>query len=299
MPTNKVNVHVGPAGWSYPDWYGILYPRPKPKGFSELGYLARFFDTVEINSTFYRLPAQSSVVKWADSVAHNPRFRFCVKLWQKFTHADERYSAAEIASFCEAVEPLQSRGLLGSVLIQFPWRFKCRPENIRYVATLLHQLGAFPCTVEFRHASWHCGEALAMLREHSAGFANIDQPVIGESLPLTDLLTSDTGYLRLHGRNYENWFKEDAGRDARYNYLYSDAEIESICGVIDEIAPRAKRMYVILNNHFRAQAVVNSFQILAKLTNAKVIVPSILVERYPILGQISKSESAEGVLSLF
>ncbi len=299
MPTSKANIYVGPAGWSYKDWSGIIYPKPKPSRFSELEYLARFFDTIEINSTFYRLPAKSSVESWAASVSHNPRFRFCVKLWQKFTHAEESYSATEIASFCEAIEPLQSQALLGSLLLQFPWRFKYGPDSIKYVGALLDQFKDFPRVLEFRHASWLCAEAFALLREHDAGFANIDQPVIGESLPLTEIVTADIGYFRLHGRNYENWFKEGVGRDARYDYLYSNEEIESISGSINEVASKAKKTYVILNNHFRGQAVVNSFQILAKLTNSKVLVPAVLVDHYPSLQSICTTESGDGTLSLF
>jgi len=299
MPTSKADIYVGPAGWSYPDWNGVVYPKPKPSGFSELAYLARFFDTLEINSTFYRLPSKNSVESWAASVSHNPRFRFCVKLWQKFTHEEEGYSSAEVAAFCETIEPLRSRGLLACLLLQYPWRFKCQPENLNRVADLLGQLGAFSCMVEFRHASWYCSEAFTVLRDHGAGFANIDQPVIGESLLLTDLVTADIGYLRLHGRNYENWFKEDAGRNARYDYLYSDEELRVIGNSIDEIAQKSKTTFVVFNNHFRGQAVINSFQILAKLTNAKVIIPSILLEHYPILRSVGKSESVDGMLSLF
>src|SRR5918996_3256205 len=79
-------IRIGPAGWSYPDWKGQVYPKPQPRGFDPLAYLAQFFDAVEINSTFYRIPDAKTTERWVARVAEHPDFRFTAKLWQGFTH---------------------------------------------------------------------------------------------------------------------------------------------------------------------------------------------------------------------
>jgi uncharacterized protein YecE (DUF72 family) len=297
--TQRDKLYIGPAGWSYRDWQGIVYPKHRPRGFSELAYLADFFDVVEINSTFYKIPAKSHVESWAHQVSHNLRFRFCVKLWQRFTHDEANISQTEVAAFKDAIEPLQSRGILGGLLMQFPWRLKKNVDSFARIKTLLEAFAGYPCVAEFRHQSWLDAEVRTVLNDHNAAFANIDQPVIGESVPLTAVITADIGYLRLHGRNYENWFNEKAGRNARYDYLYSESELEKIVENIREIENQAKATFVIFNNHFRGQAVINSFQVIAKLTQKKISVPSILMEHCPELQPISRSEGINGTLDLF
>ncbi len=79
-------IRVGPAGWSYPDWAGIVYPARKPRGFHEAAYLSEFFDTIEINTSFYHPLRPEHCRQWIARVSPNPRFLFTAKLWQKFTH---------------------------------------------------------------------------------------------------------------------------------------------------------------------------------------------------------------------
>src|SRR5919109_731050 len=87
QPQNApLRIRIGPAGWSYPDWEGQVYPKPKPRGFDPLAYLAQYFDTIEINSTFYRIPAATMTRSWATRVSDHPTFRFTGKLWQGCTH---------------------------------------------------------------------------------------------------------------------------------------------------------------------------------------------------------------------
>ena len=213
-------IRVGPAGWSYPDWEGIVYPADKPRGFDPLQYLARFFDTIEINSTFYR-PARPDVARrWARRVAENEHFKFTAKLWQRFTHQrDAAWSSDEVDLAREGLDALADEGRLGAVLIQFPWSFKAVEASQEWLADVLGAFADYPLVVEVRHASWNQPRFYEWLAERGSGFVNIDQPLFGRSIEPSSRATGRVGYVRLHGRNYEDWFREGAGRDARYDYL--------------------------------------------------------------------------------
>ncbi|MBI4445500.1 MAG: DUF72 domain-containing protein [Acidobacteria bacterium] len=274
-------IRIGPAGWSYPDWSGIVYP--VRSRFDPLEYLSHFFDTIEINNTFYRPPAPETSQKWIQRVEHNPRFRFTLKLWQNFTHLSGELNEAEVATFREGILPLQESGTLGVLLVQFPWSFKNTDEGRARLVHILETFAQFPLAVEFRHRSWNQTEIWNLLHHFQVGVCNIDQPVIGQSLRPEAHVTSAIGYLRCHGRNYRNWFREGAGRDARYDYLYSDEEIEEQAGLVRKIAEKAKDVYAIYNNHFRGQAVVNAIQLRRKLEEGFVPIPGPLAETYPEL----------------
>ncbi len=172
---------------------------------------------------------------------------------------------------------------MGAVLLQFPWSFRHTDENLAYLQSLLLRLKHFPLVVEVRHGSWDEASFYNFLRESGVGFCNVDQPVIGDSLRPGAHVTSPVGYLRLHGRNYENWFKEGAGRDARYDYLYSKMEIGEIAALLKTVKQEATETYAITNNHFRGQALVNAVDILEELDVQPPAVPPLLAEAYPRL----------------
>lgn len=293
------NIRIGTAGWSYKDWQGVVYPAKKSKNFSELSYLAKYFDTIEINSTFYSIPKQSSTLRWVQQVEHNKNFQFCIKLWQKFTHSVNTIISAEVRAFTTAIEPVADHDRLGALLIQFPWRFKKSKRNTNYILELIDAFKSFPCIIEFRHASWLDQETYNFCKEHEMGLANIDQPVIGKSIPPTALATTHVGYVRLHGRNYKNWFNDSAGRDARYDYLYNDQEIVEWVQRIRQIAENVQKAFVIFNNHFRGQAVVNSIQLAAKLYDKKLKIPAVLANYYPSLKSVGDIEQVQTTMDLF
>ncbi len=286
-PSRDTSLRVGPAGWNYKDWEGIVYPAGAGKSFDPLAYLADYCDTVEINSSFYAPPRPEDAAAWARRVRNNPRFRFTAKAWKQLTHERPEPGAASLPDSCDQVRrsmaPLSDAGLLGAVLVQFPWSFKRTPENLDYLATVLRLLAGFPLVVEVRHGSWEDREADDFLAGHGAGFCNVDQPVIGRSLRPAARVTSRVGYIRLHGRNYKTWFQEGAGRDARYDYLYSREEIGEISTLIKKIKQRAEETYAITNNHFRGQAMVNAIEILQELDPALPAVPPTLAAAYPRL----------------
>ncbi len=283
----KRPARVGVAGWSYPDWAGVVYP--KAPRFDALSYLTAFFDTLEINSSFYRIPAARTTASWARRARVNPDFRFTLKLYRGFTH--ERTAAAvEEEAFEDALRPLTEAAVLGAVLLQFPWSFKNDPESLDTLATTLDRFAGFPLVVEVRHASWNQPEFYAFLAERGVGFCNIDQPLIGKSLGPSERATGPIGYVRLHGRNYRDWFREDAGRDARYDYLYSEDELDPWMEKISELSDTASSTYVITNNHFRGQAVVNALQIRSRIEKRKVAAPPSLLEHYPVLEKSAVAE---------
>jgi len=287
-------LRIGPAGWSYPDWNGYVYPRKKPKGFHEATYLAEFFDTIEVNTSFYA-PLKPEIAKqWMERVSFNKNFLFTAKLWQRFTH-DQAGTAEDEKLVRVGFEPLREAGKLGAVLLQFPFSFHRTRETTAYLLKLLKRFADFPLVVEVRHATWNVPEAFALLAEHNAGFCNIDQPLIGRSMGATQEATSPVGYVRLHGRRYDTWFSDDENVPSheRYNYLYSAEELKPWTERVEKLEKAAREVYVITNNHYEGKAVVNALELIAALKGEKVRVPEPLREHYPGLEKIASEGPKE------
>jgi uncharacterized protein YecE (DUF72 family) len=223
----------------------------------------------------------------------NPRFLFTAKLYRAFTHSPlavmEPTSAATIrptdedeARTREGLDALASEGRLGALLIQFPVSFKNTSLNREYLDRLLRQFIEYPRVVEVRDSSWNNAETLADFTRKDVAFCNIDQPVLGNSLGPTEHVTAPLAYVRLHGRNYSEWFDSD-NRNDRYNYLYKEKELEGWKGRIASVAARARTTYVITNNHFESKAGVNALELKAMLSRTRVAAPPTLIEKYPEL----------------
>jgi len=295
-------LRVGPAGWSYPDWAGYVYPARRAKGFHEATYLAEFFDTIEINTSFYQPLRADHAAQWLERVAANPRFVFTAKLWQRFTHDPVSLDAGTAAVDERAVragfDVLRAANKLGAVLLQFPFSFHRTKETMAYLTALLKRFADYPLVVEVRHETWNAAETLALLREHGAGFCNIDQPIIGRSLAPSAQATSAVGYVRLHGRRYDTWFSDDAAipPHERYNYLYSQEELAPWITRVRKVSEHARDTFVITNNHYQGKAVVNALQLISILKGAKVKVPEPLRTHYPELDAIADTPPAEPTL---
>jgi uncharacterized protein YecE (DUF72 family) len=283
-------IRVGPAGWSYADWDGVVYPRPRPRGFHEAEYLAQFFDTIEINTSFYQ-PLRAALTKsWVTRVERNPDFKFTAKLWRRFTH--ERHATHQDEKiFKVGLAPLVAAGRLGALLMQFPWSFKNTRESREYLGALVVQFMEYPLVVEVRHGSWNQPEIFQLLANLGVGFCNIDQPLIGRSIGPSERATAAVGYVRLHGRNYEQWFSSKDHPEERYNYLYSLAELEPWVERVKQVARQAEVTYVIANNHFEGKAIVNASQLTKLISGHPVSVPENLATRYPELQQIAAPSS--------
>lgn len=288
-------IRIGTAGWSYKDWDGIFYPSGmRNRRVHPLEYLARFFNTAEINTSFYG-PLKPELAKlWCRKVAAvNADFQFTAKLYRAFTHSPiavmEPTSAATIrptdddeVRTREGLDALASEGRLGALLIQFPVSFKNTSLNREYLDRLLRQFIEYPRVVEVRDSSWNNAETLAAFSQKNVAFCNIDQPLLGRSLAATEHVTSPIGYVRLHGRNYQQWFDSD-NRNDRYNYLYKENELKDWNQRIECVAQKAQTTYVITNNHFESKAGVNALELKAMISGKRVLAPPTLIQRYPEL----------------
>src|SRR6266576_6803581 len=276
------HIRIGTAGWSYKDWEGVFYPpEVGRRKLHPLEYLAHFFDVVEINTSFYGHIKPELAKLWVRKVAPvNPNFVFTAKLHRSFTHSPlavrEPTSAASIkptdedeAKAREGLDALASEGKLGALLIQFPVSFKNTSLNREYLEKLLRQFIEYPRVVEVRHDSWENPDTIDDFIQKNVAFCNIDQPFIGRSLVPTVHVTSPVCYVRLHGRNYDQWFQAETGAD-RYNYLYSEAELDEWKERIENLAEKAEVTYVVTNNHFLGKAGVNALQLKNMLTGRRV-----------------------------
>jgi uncharacterized protein YecE (DUF72 family) len=269
---------IGTSGWSYPSgkgtWNGIFYPAkgaPRPRGagkFDELAFYAEHFDTVEINSSFYGVPAETTTRSWAKRTP--PGFEFSLKLYQKFTHPEMFHKASgkdpwdlgvkDVDEFRRAIAPLADAGKLGALLAQFPASFKSDPDSRGYLEWLLEKLAEYSVAVELRDRSWSDDPetTLSLLAATNAAWTQIDEPKFRFSIR-QDLRPNVKSfyYLRLHGRNAAQWWKHEKSED-RYNYLYSTEELEPIAGAIEKASRQVRKTYAYANNHFSAKSVANA-----------------------------------------
>jgi len=288
--SSESTIRVGTAGWFYEDWKGIVYPPRMPRSLHPLTFLSGLFDTIEVNSSFYRPPRPGPCAAWIDKVAENPRFMFTLKLWKRFTHERDTWpSETEVTAFREGIAPLVDSGKLGAVLVQFPWSFKRTVENRAWLARIIDTFAAYPLALEICHASWNRPEVYDGLARRRVAFCNIDQPLFTGSLEPSAMATARVGYVRLHGRNASDWFRRDADRNDRYNYLYSTEELEPWLKKIDRIRKMVDELYVITNNHYRGQAVVNALEIQGRLGLNRAPCPESLIQAYPRLAALSQS----------
>ncbi|MEO8661697.1 MAG: DUF72 domain-containing protein [Bryobacteraceae bacterium] len=274
-------IRCGTAGWSYPHWNAVVYPKPKPRAFHPVEYLSEYFDTLEINSTFYR-PVRPEISRlWASLVSANPQFRFTAKLAHRFTHERELH-ASEIGVFKDGLWPLWKAGRLGCLLMQFPWSFRYTEENREFFIRLRRTFHEFPLVAEMRHQSWMRGEALGTFIDYRVGFCNIDQPQFEKAMPPTAYLTSGIGYVRLLGRTGSNG--TGAGLDdratARNDYFYSKPELAEWAGRVQRVSAHADAVYVVTSNDAAGKSVVNALQMQTLLGTRAASAPAELLRRH-------------------
>jgi uncharacterized protein YecE (DUF72 family) len=255
-----------------------VYPEPAPRGFDPLAFLAGWFQVVEVNSTFYRPPAPGTVRSWLSRVSGHPDFRFTAKVWRRFTHEREPFTAADVRAARAGLELLAEGGRLGAALLQFPWSFKRDEANRAWLRDVTAALVGLPLVLEVRHASWDVPELYATLAAQGIGFVNLDQPLFRNSLPPSARATAQVGYVRIHGRNARDWFRATATRDERYDYLYEPEELRPWAARAREIAasPGVTDVHVVTNNHFAGQEVVNALQLRSILEGRRVEAPETL-----------------------
>ena len=276
-------VRYGPAGWMYKDWEGVVYPRTADKGFDQLRFISSFFDTVEINSSYYGPPLPKTAANWLRRVEDNTRFRFTAKLWKRFTHErTTAWTTDEVDQVRAGFDPLMESERLGAVLLQFPWSFRRTDENREWLGDVVRTFSVYPLVIEVRHISWLAPEFMRGLMENGVGFVNIDQPLFHDSIGPSAHVTSHVGYVRVHGRNYKEWFRDKAPVEQRYNYLYTADELKPWAERTKEIIsdPTSREVYVITNNHYKGKAVANALMLKSMVTGERVVAPSAVYEAY-------------------
>jgi len=286
-PASAPRILIGTSGYSFPDWVGPFYP-PGMRSGDFLGFYARHFDVVEVNSTYYRIPHPRVMAQMERKTPAG--FRFVVKLNQAMTHEGSR-SPALYDEFLATLAPLKDARKYDGLLAQFPWAFKRTPQALAHLEVLRERLAGEPLFVEFRHDSWNVAETGPWLRERQLGFCAVDEPALKGLMPPVTMVTAEDAYVRFHGRNAANWWggderRPDAGAQAapaeppwdlfhpaqparvtegkprpsgdRYDYDYSAPELESWLARIQALSQQARRTYLFFNNCHAGHAARNA-----------------------------------------
>ena len=301
-------IRIGTCSWADEALSKYFYPPGTPSG-ERLPYYAQHFDTVEVDSTYYRLPVPEMVERWAertpdDFVFHVKAFgvmtRHPVKLEQlptdlrdeapvddkgRLERPSREFRAEIFRRFLDALEPLRAAGKLGGILMQFPPYVVPREASIDYLEWAREQLEGHEMLVEFRHRSWYEEEArsetLALLERIGATHVIVDAPKVdAKNVPPTVLaVTSPMSYVRMHGRNEKTWNVRGRSAAERFDYLYSDEELEEWVEPLQELAQQAEQVFVVFNNNnrspsgdggFVAQASTNALTLRKLLAEARV-----------------------------
>ena len=252
------NIRIGTSGYSFDDWRGQFYPQQIERG-KMLDYYVQHFPTVEINSTYYRIPHPRVM---ANLVHKAPAgFDFMIKTPQSFTHRRDDLGA-DITPFAEAIRPFIEAGMLAGTLAQFPGSFHFSKENLDHIRICRDAVAPRPLFVEFRHNGWERPEVTEFLRKEKIGYVCVDEPQIAGLLKPDMKATTEIGYVRLHGRNAEKWH---TGGPERYNYLYNEDELAEWRKKISELKARVNRVYLYFNNCFDAKAATNALEFMRSL----------------------------------
>jgi uncharacterized protein YecE (DUF72 family) len=300
-------VRIGTCSWADESLSKYWYPRGLKPG-ERLGYYAERFDTVEVDSTYYRLPPEEMVARWAERtpqgfVMHVKAFgvmtRHPVKIEQlppdlrgeapvdergRVDRPSREFRAEIFSRFLAALEPLRSAGKLGGILFQLPSYVVCKPVSLDYLEWARGQLEGEDMLVEFRHRSWLDDEnreaTLAFLEGIGATHVIVDAPKTEARnlVPTVLALTSPTAYVRFHGRNASTWNVRGRSAAERFDYLYSDDELGEWVEPMREIAGKAENAYAFFNNNgrssanggFVAQAATNAVALRGLLDKASV-----------------------------
>jgi uncharacterized protein YecE (DUF72 family) len=277
-------IACGIAGWSYEDWEGFVYP---PGTRDKLRYIARFFDVIEINSSFYRIPNPATALSWLKRTEDLPHFTFTAKINQEVTHRGRLEQSTTLA-FGRSFGPMAEAERLSHLLAQFRYDYADCAEARRYLRAIRDSYGNITnLTLELRHKSWAAPEALDYLRALDVTVANLDYPTANNSFNLRSSGIGDHAYLRLHGRNAKAWFSKSSDRDETYNYLYGKEELDDIASRAMEIGQLSKSMTLIANNHYRGKEAANALEIKAMISGERVDTPPTLLHHYPDLKAIA------------
>ena len=250
-------LYIGTSGYDYPEWQNIFYPKDlKRKDY--LSYYATQFNSLELNGTYYKMPTQEQMQNMITRT--DSRVKFTVKAYSGLTHNPDRGQYQTLAAeFKKAIEPLQSNNVLLCALLQFPEGFHYEKEERIYLDSLLKEFEGIPVTVEMRNIKWQNEKVYEALRQHKTAWCITDNPNLQNLPKLCYTATSHIAYLRFHGRNSKMWYNGD--NVSRYDYLYTDAELQTFIEPIKELLSHTKIVQLFFNNHAKSQATINAKKI--------------------------------------
>jgi uncharacterized protein YecE (DUF72 family) len=258
---NRLNIDlkIGTSGYSYDDWRGAFYPPEIPKS-KMLEFYSLYFQTVELNATYYTIPSSQTFRSLAQKTPQN--FEFIIKANQETTHRRKENKQA-LNKLLEAIKPLIEVNKFQGFLAQFPYSFKNTETNRGYLVETKNLLQDNALFVEFRNYTWLNPQIPEFLEENGIGYVNVDEPKLKGLLPIQDLVTNNIGYIRLHGRNDKSWW--DGIGSERYDYEYNEEELKEWLIHISNILKKSYKTYIFFNNHPGAKAVKNAQQIMELL----------------------------------
>lgn len=291
----KPKLYIGTAGWSYQNWLRNFYPKSQSDKFNWLEYYSLFFNTVEINKSYYSYIPNDNIKNWVEKIERRDDFQFTLKLNQDFTHK-KNFKREQISAVKANLKTLQNSNRLGGLLLQFPYSFELNKQNAEHVKTLLEIFDECEKFIEIRHKSWLIDRFTDFLEKNNSSLCTIDQPEIGEAVQFKPNKSGDL-YLRFHGRNEKAWKEsfDNYGktqtydeRSERYDYLYSPGELLEIERAIKEAFDTVKKVYIMLNNHPNGQAIANAFELMHLLNERiKVAIPPTTLQAFPRLKKIA------------
>ena len=256
---------AGTSGYYYDDWRKVFYPPDLPN-YEMLVFYAGHFNTVEINATYYKIPSAQTFQRMVENTPEH--FRFIVKTHQETTHRRLENKTA-LDKLTKSVMPLISSGKFSGYLAQFPFSFKNSEQNRKYLIQTKQFLNDAPLFVEFRNASWLKEQLPDFLKQNQIGYVNVDEPHLAGLLPMQDIVTTGTGYIRMHGRNAADWWQGKGS--ARYNYEYQENELNEWLTNISNILRKTFKTYIFFNNHPNGQAVKNAKQMIELLKSKALL----------------------------
>ncbi|MFN0156623.1 MAG: DUF72 domain-containing protein [Bacteroidota bacterium] len=286
MNTQGAQVLVGIGGWEHEVFDTCFYPQAGMTSEDKLSYYARFFDAVEVRSTFWdETLSDSDAARWVEAVNFNKRFMFNVKLHSSFTHK-QSVKPHITRAIRSVLHELQRHDKLGALIVQFPYAFTNTSAHRYHVIKLSEIFSGFPIHVEFRHESWNQATTNTLLAEHGMLAVNTDLPRIRQHIPFTTTVIGNAAYMRLHGRNDKGWLVN--ADDVRYDYLYNAREVRELSRRIDVLTQKCDRVTVICNNTTNGKALANALQLRAAVLHGKsLIAPAATLAAFPDIKAIA------------
>jgi uncharacterized protein YecE (DUF72 family) len=250
----SATVHIGTCSWADEGLIKHWYPRGVSSAEARLRYYAEWFDVVEVDSPFYRLPAPEVAAKWAERTP--PDFVFHVKASKGMTGHEEAELEPAFREFREAIEPLEASGKLRGVLLQYHPRVKKAPEALEELTKVRALLDPLVPLIEFRHRSWVTEEelpdTLRFLEREGLAFVSVDSPPTRATnvVPTIAAVTNPVAYVRFHGRNWRTWNIRNAKSSAeRFDHMYTEEELREWVEPLERLAGEAEEVYALMNNN--------------------------------------------------